>query len=189
MSGKDEESSSLPFFSAFSFCGIPTLPFLSLLFEQHISIHVAAVGWLAGYLHQLVERLRSTLAKDQWRVFVVGEMKEQEELPSSSRRQFPMYCVTTDRKNWSSMCQAWTERWGQAAAGDQGQDCSLLLRAAMRPQQFLHGNFYQHQWSVKQVTVPICLYLPFTDVKDYHHLFDTQTVTDNQKWAIFWGIF
>lgn len=77
------------------------------------------------------------------------------------------------------MCQARTERWRQAAAaGGQGKDCSLLFRAAMGPQQFLCGNFYQHQQTVKQVTIPICIYLPFTDVKDYHHLFDR--VTDNQ---------
>lgn len=55
-----------------------TFPYMSLLWGC----------WLAGYHHQLVERLRPTLAKDQWRVFVVGEMKEQEELPSSSRRHF-----------------------------------------------------------------------------------------------------
>lgn len=61
-------------------------------------------GWLAEYHHQLVERLKSPLAKDQWTIFVVGEMKEQEELPSSSRRQFPTYCVTTGRSRTGPQC-------------------------------------------------------------------------------------
>lgn len=107
MSRKDEESSSLPFFFSLPFhsAEFPLSPFF--LFSLNNTFPCMCQqwgGWLAGYHHQLVERFRSPLAKDQWTILVVGEMKEQEELPSSSRRQFPTYCVTTGRSRTGSQC-------------------------------------------------------------------------------------